>query len=128
MSSLESKSFSTPDETRSFADKGAAEMVVLDGNTVFKDRFEPGWRWSEHVRPLAGTTTCQSPHMFYVVSGRMHFLMDDGAEGDVGANEVARIEPGHDAWVVGSDPCIIVDFGATATFALPAQRTAGTKA
>ncbi|MGW0232245.1 cupin domain-containing protein [Actinopolymorpha singaporensis] len=128
MSSLESKSFSTPDETRRFADKGAAEMVVLAGDTVFKDRFEPGWRWSEHVRPLAGTDTCQSPHLLYVVSGRMHFLMDGGTEGEVGPNEVARIEPGHDAWVVGDDACVLVDFGASATYALPAQRTAGAKA
>ncbi|HEU5455387.1 MAG TPA: cupin domain-containing protein [Nocardioides sp.] len=119
MSGLESKSFNAPEETRPFADKGAAELVALGDGTVMKARFEPGWVWSQHLAPLAGTDTCQSPHLLYVLSGRMHVRMDDGTEGEVGENEVARIEPGHDAWVVGDEPCNVVDFGASPSYAKP---------
>ncbi len=119
MAGLESKSFNTPDETRPFADKGAAEVVNLGDGSVLKARFEPGWVWSEHLRPVAGTDTCQSPHLLYVLSGRMHVRMNDGAEGEVGENEVARIEPGHDAWVVGDEACTVVDFGASPSYAKP---------
>ena len=117
MAGLESKSFDAPEETRPFADKGAAEVVSLGGGAVMRARFEPGWRWSEHLAPIAGTDTCQSSHLLYVLSGRMHVRMDDGAEGEVGPNEVARIEPGHDAWVVGDDACVVVDFGVSPSYA-----------
>ena len=120
MSGLESKSFDSPDETRPFADKGAAQVVALGGSTVLKGRFEPGWRWSEHVKPIAGTDSCQSPHFLYVVSGRMHVRMDDGTEAQALPNEVVRIEPGHDAWVVGDEACVVVDFGASPAYARPA--------
>ena len=122
MSGLETKSFDTPDETRPFADKGAAQIVTLGGSSVLKGRFEPGWRWSEHVRPLAGTDTCQSPHFLYVLAGRMHVRMNDGTEGETGPGDVARIEPGHDAWVVGDEPCLVVDFGASPAYAQPAPQ------
>jgi hypothetical protein len=117
---MESRSFDSPEEVRPFTDKGAAEVVTLAGSTVLKGRFEPGWRWSEHVRPIAGTDSCQSPHLLYVLSGRMHMRMDDGAEGEVGPNEAVRIEPGHDAWVVGDEACVVVDFGASPSYARPA--------
>jgi hypothetical protein len=117
---MESRSFDSPEEVRPFTDKGAAEVVTLAGSTVLKGRFEAGWRWSEHVRPLAGTDTCQSPHLLYVLSGRMHVRMDDGDEGEAGPNDVVRIEPGHDAWVVGDEPCVVVDFGASPSYARPA--------
>ena len=119
MAGFESKSFNAPDETRPFEDKGAAELVALGDGSVMKGRFEPGWRWSEHVGPLAGTDSCESPHLLYVVSGRMHVRMDDGTEGEFGTNSVARIEPGHDAWVIGDEPCIAVDFGASPLYAKP---------
>jgi mannose-6-phosphate isomerase-like protein (cupin superfamily) len=122
MSGLEAKSFDVPDETRPFADRGAAEVVAVGGSTVLRGRFEPGWRWSEHVRPLAGTDSCQSPHFLYVLSGRMHVVMNDGSEGEVGPNDVARIEPGHDAWVVGEEACVVVDFGASPAYAQPSAR------
>ena len=121
MAGLESKSFDAPDETRPFVDKGAAEVVTLAGSAVLKGRFDPGWRWSAHVGPIAGTDSCQSPHFLYVLSGRMGVAMDDGAEGEVGPNDVARIEPGHDAWVVGDEPCIVVDFGASPAYAQAPQ-------
>ena len=117
MAGLESRNFDDPDETRPFADKGAAQVVTVGGSTVLKGRFEPGWRWSEHLKPIAGTDSCQSPHFLYVVSGRMHVAMNDGAEAEAGPNDVVRIEPGHDAWVVGDEPCVIVDFGASPAYA-----------
>lgn len=120
MAELEVKNLDRPDETRPFVDRGRAEIVTLGGGTVGRGTFEPGWRWSEHVRPLAGTDSCQSPHLLYVLSGRMHLRMDDGTEGEAGPNEVVRAEPGHDAWVVGDEPCVVVDFGASPSYARPA--------
>lgn len=117
MPSLEIKRFDAPDETRPFADKGEARVVNVGGTTALRGTFEPGWRWSDHVKPLAGTDTCQSPHLLYVLSGRMKVAMDDGTEGEVGPGDVARIDPGHNAWVVGDDACEVVDFGAMATYA-----------
>lgn len=120
MAGLESKSFATPDETRPFADKGGAEVVTVGGSTVLRGRFEPGWRWSEHVRPIAGTDSCQSPHFLYMISGRMHVVMNDGTEAEAQPGDVVRIEPGHDAWVVGDEACVAVDFGISPAYAQPA--------
>ena len=92
-------------------------MVTLGGTTVLKGRFEPGWRWSEHVRPPAGTPECQSPHLLYVLAGRMHVEMSDGTRGEARPNDVVRIEPGHDAWAVGDEACVVVDFGASPAYA-----------
>jgi hypothetical protein len=122
MSGLESKSFNTPDEERPFADKGAAQLVNLGGSSVLRGRFEPGWRWSEHVRPVVGTDSCESPHFMYVISGRMHVRMNDGAEGEVGPGDLALIQPGHDAWVIGDEACVAVDFGASPAYAQPSQK------
>ena len=79
MPALETKHFDSPDETRPFADKGEAQVVIIGGETVLKGRFEPGWRWSEHLKPMVGTDSCQSPHFLYVLSGRMRVAMNDGA-------------------------------------------------
>jgi hypothetical protein len=118
MAVLESKSFGSPDEVRPFIDgAGTANVVVVGGATVIKSQFEPGWRWSQNVRPLVGTDSCQSPHFLYVVSGRMHVAMNDGTEGEAQADDVVRIDPGHDAWVVGDEPCVTVDFGASPAYA-----------
>jgi quercetin dioxygenase-like cupin family protein len=120
MAGLETKTFDSPDETRPFEDgKGQVEVVNIGGGSVLYGTFEPGWRWSEHVKPLAGTDSCQSPHFLYVLSGRMKLVMDDGTEVEVGPNSVARIEPGHDAWVVGDEPCKSIDFGPSPTYAKP---------
>ncbi|MBA2444991.1 MAG: cupin domain-containing protein [Nocardioidaceae bacterium] len=117
MAGLQSKSFNNPDETRPFADKGEAEVITIGDGVVLKGRFEPGWKWSEHLAPIAGTERCESPHFLYVLSGRMVVQMNDGTETEVGPNDVARIEPGHDAWVVGDEACTIVDFGASPAYA-----------
>jgi quercetin dioxygenase-like cupin family protein len=117
MAGLEVKSLDSPEETRPFADKGQVEVVDMEGETVLRGTFEPGWRWSEHVKPIAQTDSCQSHHFFYTVSGRMHVEMNDGTEHEIGPGDVARIEPGHDAWVVGDEACVTVDFGASAAYA-----------
>ena len=119
MAGIEVKSLDAPDETRPFADKGQADVVTIGGGTVLRGTFEPGWRWSDHVKPIAGTESCQSPHFLYMLSGRMKVVMDDGTEGEAGPGDVVRIEPGHDAWVVGEETCEAVDFGPSPAYAKP---------
>ena len=113
MAVLETKSFSSPDETREFAGKGSMNIVNVGGMSVGKGTFEPGWRWSVNVKPIAGTDSCQALHVGYIVSGRMRVRMDDGSEAEAGPGEVVHIEPGHDAWVVGNEDCVFLDFGAS---------------
>lgn len=117
MSGLEVKSLSSPEETRPFADKGRVDVVSLSHGPIGKAAFEPGWRWSEHVKPVAGTDSCHAAHLGYVLSGRMHIVMDDGSEGDIGPGDAFSIAPGHDAWTVGEDPCVMVDFGQIGDYA-----------
>ena len=78
MTGVEIKAFTSPEEKRPFADKGEGLVVTLGGKTVLKGTFEPGWHWKEHLAPIAGTETCQSTHLLYVLSGRMAISMDDG--------------------------------------------------
>lgn len=117
MAGLEIKSVRSPDETRPFAGKGKADVVNVGGSPALYGTFEPGWRWSEHLKPIAGTETCQANHLIYCLSGRMKIAMDDGAEGEIGPGDVASVAPGHDAWVVGDEACVIVDFGGYAQYA-----------
>ena len=107
----EIKSFDSPDETRPFEGKGQAEVVHLAGQTIGRGTFEPGWRWSENVKPIAGTDSCQVSHLGYMLSGRMKVYMKDGSEFEARAGDVVAIPPGHDAEVVGDEPCTMVDFG-----------------
>jgi quercetin dioxygenase-like cupin family protein len=110
---LDAKTFDKPDETRSFASHGRMEIVKVGGLTVGRGTYEPGWRWSEHVKPLAGTDACEASHAGYILSGRMVIRMSDGTESEAGPGAVVVIEPGHDAWVVGDEACVFVDFGAS---------------
>ena len=96
MAELEVRNPDQADETRPFVDKGRVEIVKLSGGTVGRGTFEPGWRWSEHVKPIAGTESCQSSHMAYCVSGRMVVRMEDGTEKEIGPGDVLVIPPGHD--------------------------------
>ena len=107
----EVKSFASPDETREFEGNGHAKAVTLAGHTVLEGTFEPGWKWSADVKPIAGTDSCQVLHTGFCVSGTMTIRMNDGTESTVSAGDVVRIEPGHDAWVDGPDPCILLDTG-----------------
>ncbi len=117
MSGLEIKSVSAPDERRPFVDKGDAAVVTVSGHQILYGTFEPGWRWSSHVKPIAATDSCEATHLLYCLSGRMRVAMDDGTEGEIAPGDVAAIAPGHDAWVVGDEACVVVDFGGYAAYA-----------
>ncbi len=116
MGGLVSKSFDATEDVRTF-EKGRIEVVTLGGATVGRATFEPGWRWSQCVKPIAGTDSCQVAHLGYVVAGRMRVVMDHGTEGEAGPGDVFEIAPGHDAWIVGNEPCTIVDFQGAAHYA-----------
>jgi hypothetical protein len=109
MASVESKSLDTPDETRT-PDKTMVSVVHLGSATVARLQVEPGWRWSECIKPVVGGESCQAAHLGYVVSGRLHIVSDDGAELDLGPGDAYRLEPGHDAWVVGDEPVVGLEF------------------
>jgi hypothetical protein len=101
--------FGKPDEVRNFP-KGHLELINIGGATVGKAVFEPGWRWSESVKPIAGTDSCEAAHFQYQISGTLKVLMDDGTEIECKAGDVSLIPPGHDAWVVGNEPVVALDF------------------
>jgi uncharacterized cupin superfamily protein len=117
MATAEVKSFDSPDEVRPFEGKGQTKVVQMAGHTIGLGTFEPGWRWSENVRPIAGTDSCQVPHLAYVLSGHMTVRMDDGSQIEIGPGDVASIPPGHDAEVPGNEPCVMVDFGDLSEYA-----------
>ena len=110
------RKFSSPDETRPFGN-GRAEILKVSEGTIGRGIFEKGWKWSKDVKPLAGTQSCEADHCGYVLSGRMHVVMDDGQEADLEPGDLAVIPPGHDAWTVGSDACVIVDFSGMERYA-----------
>jgi quercetin dioxygenase-like cupin family protein len=109
MSKLEVKSTNVPEETRTF-EKGRIELVKVGGTTIGRAVFQPGWRWSIHVKPIAKTNSCQATHLWQEVSGTLSLRMDDGTEREVKAGEIALIPPGHDGWVVGNEPVVAFDF------------------
>jgi quercetin dioxygenase-like cupin family protein len=118
MAELQAKRFESPDEVRPFvADQGKLELVQLGGSAVGRGTFEPGWRWSEHVKPLSGTDSCQVEHIGYVQQGQMKVVMDDGTELTVGPGDVFHMPPGHDAWIVGDEACVLLDFGGLSGYA-----------
>ena len=116
MAGLEHKDFSAPDETRT-PDKTTVELVSVAGGQIGRFTFQPGWRWSECIKPVAGTDSCQVEHIGYAVSGTLHVKHDDGTEGDVAAGQVYRIAPGHDAWNLGNEPAVFVEFQGAANYA-----------
>src|SRR5438034_1396082 len=110
------KNFDSPDETRPMT-KGKVEVVKLGDISAMRLTCEPVWRWSENVKPIAGTDSCQVHHVGYQLSGRLRVRMDDGSEMEAGPGEAYNIPPGHDAWVVGDEPAVFVDFRGAETFA-----------
>jgi hypothetical protein len=98
-----------PDETRT-PDKTNVGVVHLGEATVGRFTLQPDWRWSDCIKPVAGTDSCQAAHLGYVVSGTIHIAATDGAEADLSAGDVYRLEPGHDAWVVGDEPFVALEF------------------
>ena len=117
MADIEAKSFDSPDEVREFEGNGRAVVVNVAGQAVGRGTFEPGWTWSGNVKPIAGTGSCEVSHLGYVLSGRMKVRMDDGSETTIEAGQVVAIPPGHDAEVVGDEPCEMVDFGEFGNYA-----------
>ena len=116
MSGIESRDFNSADETRT-PDKTRVDVVRLSGTTAARMTFEPGWKWSDCVKPIAGTKSCMVHHNGYVVSGRMRIKMDDGAETEIGPGDVFVCPPGHDAWIVGKEPCVAYDFSGAVDYA-----------
>jgi mannose-6-phosphate isomerase-like protein (cupin superfamily) len=116
MASVESRNLDQPDESRT-PEKTEVNVVRVGGNEVGRFTFEPGWRWSECVKPVAGTDSCEMTHLGYVVSGQIHVVHDDGTAVDVGPGDAYVIEPGHDAWVLGDEPFVGVEFKSAADYA-----------
>ncbi len=119
MASFESKRFDSPDETRQFVESGDVKLVSIGAGVIGLATFEPGWKWSDHVKPIVGTESCQAAHVGYVLSGRQMIRMDDGSEFEIGAGDVVSIPAGHDGWTVGDQPCVVIDFAGMASYAKP---------
>ena len=109
-------------DIRPFTDgKGELRAVELDGRAVGVATFQPGWRWSQHVKPIVGGDSCQSAHTGYFISGRMHVMSDSGQGMDYGPGDFATMAPGHDAWVLGDEPAVFIDWTGYADYARPAS-------
>ncbi len=106
---LQTKSLDSPDETCSF-EKGRLQIANIDEVTAGWVTLEPGWQWSECVKPLAGTDSCEVQHTGYAVAGRMKVIMDDGSEREIRSGDMYVIRPGHDASIVGDETFVGVDF------------------
>jgi hypothetical protein len=116
MPGIETNDFSTPDEVRR-PENTTIEVVKLGGGEIGRYTFQPGWRWSEHIKPVVGTESCQTEHIGYVVSGTLDVRSDDGSSGRLTPGAVYRIAPGHDASVIGDEPVVVVEFQGAATYA-----------
>ncbi len=115
---MQKKNLTHPDQRREFP-QGHIETVALNGVTFGRARLQPGWRWSEALKPIVKTDSCQATHLQYHVSGRLHVVMDDGAEDEFVAGDVSFLPPGHDAWVVGDEPVDVIDISGLADYASP---------
>jgi hypothetical protein len=112
----EHKGFRQPDETREFPN-GRAEILKIGDGEVGRYTFDPGWRWSNDVKPIANTHSCEAPHFQYHVSGQLAIRMDDGSEFVAGPGEITSLPSGHDAWVVGDEPAVVVDWYGASNYA-----------
>jgi ethanolamine utilization protein EutQ (cupin superfamily) len=117
---VEVKRFNSPDETRNF-DNGAFEVVTIGATTIGRATYEPGWKWSRDVGPVAGTATCQVEHVGMVVSGRAMIAMDDGEQRVVEVGDVFHVPTGHDSWVVGDEPYVSLHFLGAEDYAAAAE-------
>ena len=104
----------TPHERRPFQGHGHMDVVTLGDFTLGRGVFEPGWRWSTDVKPIAGTESCQTHHQGICLSGQMTVHFNDGTEITLGPGDVVDLDPGHDAWTVGEESCVILDTGVAA--------------
>jgi hypothetical protein len=110
------KTFAAPDETRQFP-SGVAEILNIGGAEIGRLIFQPGWRWSRDVKPIAGTDSCEAPHFQYHVSGQLAIRMDDGTEFVAKAGDVTSLPSGHDAWVIGDEPAVVIDWYGASNYA-----------
>jgi hypothetical protein len=117
MATLEINNFAAPDEVRAPDPTVKIEVVKLAGGEIGRYTFQPGWRWSEHIKPVVGGDSCQTEHLGYLVSGKMGIKTDDGTAGEVMPGSVYRIAPGHDGWVIGDEPVVVVEFQGAKTYA-----------
>lgn len=116
MASAEHKRLDSSDEVRMFGD-GRLDLVHMDGGDVGRLTLEPGWRWSRDVKPLAGTEWCEAPHFQYHAAGTLHIQMADGEEFDAVPGDITALPAGHDAWVVGDEPVVVIDFHGASNYA-----------
>jgi mannose-6-phosphate isomerase-like protein (cupin superfamily) len=113
---IESLAIKRFEERREF-EKGSFEVVEIGGMTIGRATYEPGWKWSEHVKPTAGTESCEVEHVGMVVSGRAVIAMDDGTRVEVGPGDLFAVPPGHDSWVVGDEPYVSLHLLGAETYA-----------
>ncbi|MDN3239251.1 cupin domain-containing protein [Glycomyces tritici] len=111
MSQLAIKSFNNPDESVDLSGHGHREMVMIDGMPVERAEFTKGWRWSNDVKPMVGTDSCEVHHLGYCLEGHLMVHMNDGTDKDISAGDAFDIPPGHDAEVMGDDKVVLIDFG-----------------
>jgi len=115
---MQHRNLDHPEDLREFP-LGKLELVTIGGVTFGRGTFLPGWRWATSVKPLVNTKSCEAPHLQYHVSGRLHVLMDDGSERTFGPGDVSLLPSGHDAWVVGDEPAVVIDVQGMANYAKP---------
>jgi mannose-6-phosphate isomerase-like protein (cupin superfamily) len=121
INSIQKKTLNTPDEVRIF-NKGKVELATVGTVTFGRASFEPGWKWSESVKPIVKTEYCEAPHVQYHISGRLKVRMADGSEEEFGPGDVGVIPSGHDAWVVGNEPVVAIDISGMTHYAKPAAK------
>ena len=109
MTSITGKNFGSPDEIRRPFEKGKIEVITVEGLTFYRETLEPGWQWSKHVKPVVGGESCQRFHVKIFIAGRQRVKMDDGTVMEFGPGDVAIMQPGHDAWVVGDEPNVLIE-------------------
>jgi len=117
MAKMQKKNLDSPDEKRTF-EKGHVDVVTLSGITFGRGIFEPGWKWSKSIKPIAKTDSCQQSHLSYHISGRLKVVMDDGSEEEF---DISLLPPGHDAWVVGKEPVVMIDISGMEKYAKPSK-------
>ncbi len=124
---MQKKSLISPDEVRSF-ELGKVELARVETVTFGRATLQPGWRWSESVKPIVKTEYCEAPHCQYQISGRLRVRMADGSEEEYGPGDVGVVPPGHDAWVVGDEPVVVIDISGMKEYARPTAKKSVKKA